>query len=127
MADKSPDPMQMWHTFLGEMEKNFNAFAHQAMGSQEFSRTMGQMTGAGATASRAFSDAMEKYLTGMNLPSRAQMASLGERLQSIESQLVEIRALLNRAYPEAANDARSQTPRPPRTKLPPSMSGGNEP
>ena len=126
MADKPADPMQVWHTFLGEMEKNFNSFANQTMTSPEFSRTMGQMTGAGATVSKTFSDGMEKYLSGMNLPSRSQMASLGERLQNIESQLVEIKALLNRAHADVADDLRGQTPRPPRTKLPPSATGGGQ-
>ena len=31
MSDKKSDPLAMWHTMLGEMEKNYNAFATQAM------------------------------------------------------------------------------------------------
>ena len=49
MADKGTDPMQMWHTFLGDMEKQMNSMSTQALQSEEFSRFMGQMTGAGAT------------------------------------------------------------------------------
>ncbi len=123
MSDKGKDPMEVWHTFLGEMEKGVNSFANQAMGSQEFSRTMGQMTGASAGASKAFGDAMEKYLTGMNLPSRAQMMSMGERLQTIESQLHEIKALLNRVHADAAAEQAGGAPKPPRTRLPPSAAG----
>lgn len=124
MSDKGKDPMEVWHTFLGEMEKGFNSFANQAMGSQEFSRTMGQMTSASATASKAFSDAMEKYLTGMNLPSRSQMISFGERLQVIEGQLHEIKALLNRVHADVVAEQRGDAPKPPRTRQPPSATGG---
>lgn len=124
MSEKGKDPMEVWHTFLGEMEKGFNSFANQAMGSQEFSRSMGQMTSAGATASKAFSDAMEKYLTGMNMPSRSQMISFGERLQVIEGQLHEIKALLNRVHADVVAEQRGDAPKPPRTRQPPSAAGG---
>ena len=124
MSDKAKDPMEVWHTFLGEMEKGFNSFANQTMGSPEFSRVMGQMTGASAGASKAFGDAMEKYLTGMNLPSRAQMMSMGERLQTIESQLHEIKALLNRVHADVVAEQGGGAPKPPRTRQPPSMAGG---
>ncbi len=124
MSEKGKDPMEVWHTFLGEMEKGFNSFANQAMGSQEFSRAMGQMTGASATANKAFGDAMEKYLTGMNMPSRAQMLTFGERLQIIESQLHEIKALLNRVHADVVAEQGGGTPKPPRTRLPPSAAGG---
>jgi hypothetical protein len=68
---------------------------------------------------------MEKYLVSMNLPSRAQMVSMAERLQSIEGQLNEIKALLhqvhnNSAAPEGGYPA---APRPPRTRRPPSAPG----
>jgi hypothetical protein len=68
---------------------------------------------------------MEKYLVGMNLPSRAQMVSMAERLQSIEGQLNEIKAMLNAMNRNAAAAAGSYAgaPKPPRTKRPPSAGG----
>ena len=41
---------------------------------------------------------MEKYLLAMNLPSRAQMVGMAERLQSIEGQLNEIKAMLHQVH-----------------------------
>jgi hypothetical protein len=63
---------------------------------------------------------MEKYLVSMNLPSRAQMVGMAERLQSIEGQLNEIKALLHQVHtnssaPEAGYVA---APKPPRTRRP---------
>ena len=124
MADKSSDPVQLWHSMLAEMEKGFNAMATQVMGSEQFSKTAHQLTGASVGAQKTMGDMMEKYLVSMNMPSRAQMANMGERMQSIEAQLNEIKALLNRAYPDAVSESGGAMQRPPRTKQPPA-SGGN--
>jgi SMC interacting uncharacterized protein involved in chromosome segregation len=124
MSDKPTDPVQVWHTMLAEMERGFNAMANQVMGSEQFSKVTHQFTGASVGAQKTVSDLMERYLVSMNLPSRAQMASMGDRLQSIEGQLNEIRALLNRAHADVASQGTGiAAPRPPRTKQPPSATG----
>src|SRR6202047_1030837 len=94
MADNSNDPVAMWQDMIGEMEKGFNAFAARAMESPEFSKVVNQVGGASASAQKQLGDLMEKYLVNMNLPSRAQMGSMNERLQAIEGELNEIKALL---------------------------------
>src|ERR1700681_2558458 len=117
MADKSNDPVAMWQNMIGEMEKGFNAFANQAMASPEFSKVVNQVGGAAAGAQKQLGDLMEKYLVSLNLPSRAQMVSMAERLQSIEGQLNEIKALLqvhNNPGVSAAGSA--PAPRPARTR-----------
>jgi hypothetical protein len=124
MADKGNDPFAIWKTMLGEMEKGFNAFANQAMSSPEFSKTMNQASGATAGAQKQLNEMMERYLVGMNMPSRAQMVDMAVRLQSIEAQLAEIRALLAQERGGAgAQMTAPATPRPPRTKRPPESSG----
>jgi hypothetical protein len=123
MADKSNDPVALWHTMLGEMEKGFNAFANQAMASPEFSRVVNQVGGASAGAQKQLGELMEKYLSSMNLPSRAQLANFGERLQAIEGQLNEITALLRQVHSNSGADGSPATPKPPRTKRPPPASG----
>ncbi|HWV96753.1 MAG TPA: hypothetical protein VN130_06380 [Xanthobacteraceae bacterium] len=126
MAGKSNDPVEIWHTMLGEMEKGFNAFANQAMSSPEFSRMMNQAGGVAAGAQKQLGDLMEKYLVSMNLPSRAQLTAMGERLQAVEAQLHEIKALLQQVHHNSAavDDKPLGAPRPPRTKRPPSAKGG---
>jgi SMC interacting uncharacterized protein involved in chromosome segregation len=126
MADKSNDPVAIWQNMIGEMEKGFNAFASKALESPEISRVVNQVGGVSAGAQKQLGDMMEKYLVNMNLPSRAQMVGMAERLQSIEGQLNEIRALLQQVhnnsgapeggYPGAAS-------KPPRTRRPPSAGG----
>ena len=124
MADKGSDPVALWQTMIGEMEKGFNAFANRAMGSPEFSKVMNQAGGVTAGAQKQFGELMEKYLLSMNLPSRAQMVGMAERLQSIEGQLNEIKAMLTqmgKASGLAVGGASSAMP--PRTKRPPSAEG----
>src|SRR5262245_61411729 len=118
MADKGSDPIALWQKMVGEMEKGFNAFANQTMSSPEFSRAMNQAGGVSAGAQKQFGDFMEKYLVNMNLPSRAQMVGMAERLQNIESQLNEIKAILQQMNAPAAPSGLG-VPRPPRTKRPP--------
>ncbi len=127
MADKSSDPVEIWHTMLGEMEKGFNSFATQTMASPEFSKVMNQAGGIAAGAQKQFGDMMEKYLVSMNLPSRAQLMNMAERLQAIEAQLGEIKALLYQAHHNSAasDDRFSSVPKPPRTRRPPSSTGGD--
>jgi SMC interacting uncharacterized protein involved in chromosome segregation len=118
MTGKGNDPIALWQQMLGEMEKGFNAFANQAMSSPEFSKAMNQAGGASAGAQKQFSDLMEKYLLNMNLPSRALMVGMAERLQNIETQLNEIKATLQQMSANAGAGTPS-APRPPRTKRPP--------
>jgi SMC interacting uncharacterized protein involved in chromosome segregation len=121
MADKSTDPVAMWQNMLGEMEKGFNSFASRAMESPEFSKVVNQVGGVTAGAQKQLGEIMEKYLLGMNLPSRAQMVSMAERLQGIEGQLNEIKAMLLQVQQNSSapgGGAAAAVPRPPRTKRP---------
>ena len=121
MADKGNDPAVIWQTMIGEMEKGFNSFANQAMASPEFSKVMNQVGGVSAGAQKQLGELMEKYLLAMNLPSRAQMVGMAERIQSIEGQLIEILALLHQVHHNSlAPEGGYGASRPPRTKRPPS-------
>ena len=120
MADKGNDPAAIWQSMIGEMEKGFNSFATQAMASPEFSRVMNQVGGVSAGAQKQLGELMEKYLLAMNLPSRAQMVGMAERIQSIEGQLNEIKAMLHQMNAASGDSSgHAGTPRPPRTKRPP--------
>jgi hypothetical protein len=122
MADKGNDPAVIWQTMMGEMEKGFNSFANQAMTSPEFSKVMNQVGGVTAGAQKQLGELMEKYLVSMNLPSRSQLVGMAERIQAIEGQLNEIKALLHQVHnnSSAPDGGYGATSRPPRTKRPPS-------
>ncbi len=106
MADKSNDPVAIWQNMIGEMEKGFNAFASKALESPEISKVVNQVGGVSAGAQKQLGDLMEKYLVSMNLPSRAQMVGMAERLQGIEGQLNEIKAMLHQLQKNAGGSGR---------------------
>jgi hypothetical protein len=121
MADDSKDPFALWRKMMGEMEKGFNAFANQAMSSPQFSKTMNQAGGATVGAQKQLGNMMERYLLAMNMPSRAQMVDMAERLQSIEGHLNDIKTLLQQmnAVNGMTRDSAAVASKPPRTKRPP--------
>jgi hypothetical protein len=126
MATKANDPVQVWQSLIGEMEKGFNAFANNAMASPEFSKVVNQVGGVSAGAQQQLGQLMERYLASMNLPSREQLTGFGERLQAIESQLGEITALLRQSHGLSAPPSATAPPKPPRTKRPPSAGGARK-
>ena len=127
MADNSSDPVVLWQKMVGEMEKGLNAFANQTMSSPEFSKAMNQAGGVTAGAQKQFGELMEKYLLSMNLPSRAQMVGMAERLQTIEGQLNEIKAMLQQMNAASGGSSGyAGVPRPPRTKRPPAPPPGEQ-
>src|SRR3984893_13812273 len=121
MADQSNDPLAFWQKMIGEMEKGFNAFANQAMASPQFSKAVNQVGGVTAGAQKQLGKLMKKYLVGMNMRSRSQLVGMAERLQSIESQLGEIKTLLLQmnGMSGMTKDSLAAAPRPPRTKRAP--------
>jgi Poly(R)-hydroxyalkanoic acid synthase subunit (PHA_synth_III_E) len=124
MTDQTNDPAAIWRNMIGQMEQGFNSLAGEAMASPEFSKVVNQFGGVSAGAQQQFGSLMEKYLVAMNLPSRAQMVSMAERLQSIEGQLNEIKAQLHQLQGNSAPDPEYPTaPRPPRTRRPPPAGG----
>ena len=125
MAEDKNDPVALWRNMVGEMEKGFNAFANQAMASPEFSKVVNQAGSVGAGAQKQMGEMMEKYLTGMNLPSRAQMTNMGERLAAIETQMADVVSMLRDMREESgAAPSGYAPPKPARTKRPPSQEGG---
>lgn len=125
MTDKITDPVALWQKMIGEMEKGFNSVATKAMETPEFSQAVNRAGGVAAGAQKQFGDLMEKYLLSMNLPSREQITGIAERLQSVEGQLGEIKAMLSQMSASSGAYQAGVAPRPPRTKRPPAE-GGDE-
>jgi hypothetical protein len=69
------------------MGKGLNKFAGSAMNSDEFSRAMNKATTTSTTMQQQLGGLIGRYLATLNLPSRAEMMNIGERLQAIETSL----------------------------------------
>ena len=124
MVDKADDAIALWQQMVGEMQKGFRSF-----GDQLSRRAPEQTPGSSDSAQGRLADLMESYFAGMNLPSRAQLNAVSDRLQAIESELTDIKALLHEALMNskpvhaALRPSRSRPKRPPVAKArPPSGS-----
>jgi poly(hydroxyalkanoate) synthase III subunit E len=127
MAERSTtDPAAIWRELVSQWEKGVNEIANKAMGSAEFSRVMNQATSGSLGLQQSLGDLIGKYLTALNLPSRAEMVSIGERLTAIEATLNRIAVSVDRLDPNAPAAA-ERVARPPRTKRAPRRTSDEAP
>ena len=127
MAEQSdqqtPDIMQIWREWLTQSERQFNSFFSQTMNTESFARSVGGAMEVNASLQRMTADGMQRYLTFMNMPSRADVLGLGEALQNIEDRLARMEEMFQVAA-EAAGpiDGRiSPAAEPTRTRRPPGV------
>ena len=113
----TPDPAAAFRELVSQWEKGFNEFASRTMNSEEFSRAMNKATTASTVMQQQLGELIGRYLMTLNLPSRAEMMNIGERLQAIETSLHRLSTQLEKLGGGRAN---SPAAGPPRTKRPPS-------
>ncbi len=119
-------PLDAFRDFVGQWERGVNQIANEAMGNEQFSRLMHGATSAAAGAKAGIGEAMERYLATMNLPSRADITSIGERLQAIEAQLNRLTEIVATMATVEAQPI-SLAAKPKRTRQPPARANGAKP
>ncbi len=121
MADPSAlDPFALWRDMVSQMEKGANEFANQATKSDQFTEGMNKAMSASLVAKKMADDVSTRYLTALNLPSRADIEALGERLLAIEDRLIGMSAAIEQlAGTKVSTRAVTPTAAPRRTRKPP--------
>lgn len=115
MNETTPtDPFSMFRDMVNQWEKAANDYGSKIAGSSEFARSMQGATAFSMQVQQAVHEGMTKVLAATNIPSREDLAALGERVGNIEAQLARIESALG------ASSTHSASPKPKRTKLPPS-------
>jgi hypothetical protein len=114
MTTNPIDPMAMFRDFVGQWEKMANDYGGKMLQRPETAQAMHSVTALGLQAQNAAHDAMAKMLAAANMPSKAEVVAIGERLTAIEAALARIEAAI--AAPGAAQQ--SATPKPSRTRTP---------
>ena len=93
------DPFAQMIQFYDAMSKSWAKSMSEAVSSESFAKSMGeQMEGSlevAALMRRQMGEVMEKYLEGMNLPSRKEVVNVAERLNKIEMALDDLDAKLD--------------------------------
>jgi hypothetical protein len=92
MSEKNipKDPFTLWRDMLVEWEKGVNAAANKTMTSGEFSREMNRVLGASLKMQKTSKELLTRYFDALNLPTKDDLNALGERLQSVEEQVIRI-------------------------------------
>ena len=94
---QAQDVVQLWREWLTLSERQFNSFFNEVMGSDQFARSAAGYMETFAASQRLMAQGMERYLSFVNMPSRNDIASLAETLQSIETRLAQIEETLQLA------------------------------
>lgn len=118
-AAPPPDPFQLWRDWLSQSERQWNEYFNNMMSTDEYGQAMGRMMDTYLTAQRNMSEAMGRYFTALNMPTRTDVLTLGNRLTDIEDRLAGIETALTKLAPAPAQAKAVSRPKPARTKKPP--------
>ena len=85
----------IWRDLLRRWEDAGNSLGADAMKTAEFSQAMNQAANLSMAAQNLFAQTFSKYLTAMNLPTRADVSAVADRLRAIEERIEAIQMMLN--------------------------------
>jgi polyhydroxyalkanoic acid synthase PhaR subunit len=123
---KSPavDPFAVWRDWLDQTERQLNSYFNQVMGTEQYVRFLGQFSELTLNMQKNMGEAMERYFKSLNLPTREDLAALGQRLNVIEQRVAAIeRSSASASLAGVGAVPEIVKPRPPRTRKPPSNEG----
>jgi polyhydroxyalkanoic acid synthase PhaR subunit len=86
-AGQGPDPYEMWRQLYEANERAWTTALEQAMSSQEFNESSGKLLETMLAAQKSVRDNMRTYLETMNLPTREDIARLGELVVGLEEKI----------------------------------------
>ena len=89
-AGRASDPFEMWRQLYDANERAWSAALEQAMGSREFGESSGKLLETMLAAQKSVRDNMRTYLETMNVPTREDIARLGELVVGLEEKVDQI-------------------------------------
>jgi polyhydroxyalkanoic acid synthase PhaR subunit len=84
---QTTDPFEVWRQLYDTNERTWSAALEQAMGSPEFGESSGKLLETMLAAQKSVRDNMRTYLETMNLPTREDIARLGELVIGLEEKI----------------------------------------
>jgi hypothetical protein len=126
-APTRPDLSAAWLEWLAHLERTVNQAANSAMSSEGYRKGMNRALLGGVVTHELAHRAIRRLLKALDIPTRDDVAALGDRLRSIEEQLTQLHAILELAHPDAAASLHRPLPSPPRTRQPPAPAGAAHP
>jgi hypothetical protein len=84
------DPFEAWRQVYDTNERTWSAALEQAMGSAEFGESSGKLLETMLAAQKSVRDNMRTYLETMNVPTREDIARLGELVVGLEEKIDQV-------------------------------------
>jgi len=107
---EATDPFELWRQLYDTNEKAWSAALEQAMGSPEFGESSGKLLETMLAAQKSVRDNMRTYLETMNVPTREDIARLGELVVGLEEKIDQLGDRLD-GIEEAVRSKRTRTAR----------------
>jgi len=89
-AGPKTDPFEVWRQLYDANERTWSAALEQAMGSKEFGDSSGKLLETMLAAQKSVRDNMRTYLETMNVPTREDIARLGELVIGLEEKIDQV-------------------------------------
>jgi hypothetical protein len=86
-TDQATDPYELWRQLYETNERAWSAALEQAMGSPEFGESSGKLLETMLAAQKSVRDNMRTFLETMNVPTREDIARLGELVVGLEEKI----------------------------------------
>ena len=112
----SLDPFALVRDLVSQIEKKVNEVANPLMRSDGFAQGANKAMSAAMVAKKLAQDLTQRYFEALNIPSRADVIALTERLQALEDRMINMQSTLDRL---AGGANRPALPAPSRTRKPP--------
>jgi hypothetical protein len=114
------DPFDLFRSVAARLERGLEQAADRGVRSTGFTRVMHRALDASLLARRLSTQMQDGLLVALNLPTRADVLRLGERLQALEDRIIALSAdLAAHERPQRGMASAASLPSPPRTKKPP--------
>ncbi len=117
--DPAHDPFEMWRDWLNRTEAQVNAALNQVTTSPQYSKVQGKLTDALLDFQRSMNETTQRYFQTLNVPTRADVLDLAERLSGIDQRLQQIEGSLAHLGAGTKPAAPAARARPRRTKKAP--------
>jgi hypothetical protein len=89
-AGPQTDPYETWRQLYDANERAWTVALEQAMGSPEYDEASGKMLETMLAAQKSVRDSMRTYLETMNVPTREDIARLGELVVGLEEKIDQV-------------------------------------
>ncbi|WP_028602858.1 hypothetical protein [Ottowia thiooxydans] len=108
-SNSSLDPLKTWREWFVKNEREWSESITKVMKDDAVAQSLGQEINAAIHRQQMFTQGLAGPMASMNIPSRADVAALGERIGQLEDSVARVEAALVRI------EARSKDS-PPRTR-----------